>query len=49
LYPAGNEPVSDVFGESDEPRLNLITCDGDWIENERGYSQRLVVYTELVR
>lgn len=40
--------TSGIFGESDVPRLNLITCDGTWIANQRNYSERLIVYTELV-
>lgn len=46
--PYDAEDTSDIFGEADVPRLNLITCDGTWIANERNYSERLIVYTELV-
>lgn len=41
------EPQSDaseVFGQSTEARLNLITCDGDWDVSTKSYSKRLVVF-----
>lgn len=46
--PYDAEDTSEIFGDSDVPRLNLITCDGTWIANKRIYSDRLIVYTELV-
>ena len=36
-----------VYGPSDAPRLNLITCAGDWNPDTHRYSDRLVVYTVL--
>ncbi len=29
-------------------RLDLITCAGDWIKNEKLYNQRVVVFTQLI-
>jgi len=36
-----------VYGDASEG-LNLMTCTGKWIANERTYDQRVVVYTERV-
>ena len=42
-------PTADVFsGDSSKKRLNLITCAGDWMKAQKLYSQRIVVFTELV-
>lgn len=38
-----------IFNHSDGARLNLVTCEGDWIKSERTYDMRLVVFTKLVR
>lgn len=43
-----NPPLLDIFGQSSESRLNLITCDGIWIPEKKMYSERLVVFTERV-
>ena len=43
------EPAPDVFGPANGIYLNLVTCAGTWEADKRSYSQRLVVYTELVR
>ena len=44
------DPTADayaVFGPGDEKmHLNLITCEGDWSTTEKGYSTRLVVFTD---
>lgn len=39
-------PLNEIFGPSDKPKLNLITCVGVWDIGTRNYSERLVVYTE---
>ena len=40
--------TTDVFsGDASLARLNLITCAGDWIPNQKIYNQRVVVFTEL--
>lgn len=46
-YPFNQVPLEEVFGPSDKPKLNLITCTGVWNVGSRNYSNRLVVYTEL--
>lgn len=43
-----NPPLEKIFGPSDSPQLNIITCDGTWIPEQKTYDQRLVVYTEYV-
>jgi LPXTG-site transpeptidase (sortase) family protein len=48
LYPFDQFPLEQVFNSTDKSRLNLITCDGVWDQKTKNYSQRLVVYAELV-
>ncbi len=43
-----NPPLEDIFGTTDMPRLNLITCDGTWQKDIRTYDKRLVVFTDFV-
>jgi len=46
---AYNATTTDIFvGDDSKARLNLITCAGDWITSEKGYNERVVVFTELV-
>jgi len=41
--------AASVFNSSDGlAHLNLITCDGTWNATEKSYSNRLVVFTDLV-
>lgn len=47
-YPYDNFPVEFVFGKSEKKMLNLITCDGTWNPSTQNYSNRLVVFSELV-
>jgi sortase A len=49
LYDVDHAPIEHIFGKSDEPLLNIITCDGEWIQKRKSYSKRLVVYTKLVK
>lgn len=46
-YPYNEFPLVEVFGPSDTPRLNLITCEGRFDSTARNYSHRVVVYSEL--
>ncbi len=46
-YPFDQVPLQSVFGNSSRPHLNLITCQGTWDTQNKNYSQRTVVYTEL--
>lgn len=43
-----NESPAEVFNKTDGTFLNLITCNGDWLKDQKTYNQRLVVFTELV-
>lgn len=48
-YPYQAVPTSQIFNSSDgAAHLNLITCDGGWVEGQRTYDHRFVVYTTLV-
>jgi hypothetical protein len=47
-YPYNAAPLAQIFGPSDVPRLNLITCTGDFNPVTRNYNRRLVVYAKLV-
>ena len=46
-YPEADFPLQEVFGETQEARLNLITCTGIYNLNSQNYSHRTVVYTVL--
>lgn len=48
LYPYDDFPSESVFGKSDKRMLNLITCDGTWDYLSNNYSNRLVVFSELI-
>jgi len=48
IYPYQNVPLNTVFAQSDTARLNLITCDGTWVNGKDTYDERLVVYTTYV-
>ena len=47
-YPAATAPLAAIFGPTDRPHLNLITCTGTWLVAAHQYDQRLVVYTTAV-
>lgn len=47
-YGRNDAPIDEIFGETDEHRLNLITCSGTFNRDEGTHDERLVVYTELV-
>lgn len=40
-------PTGDIFTMTGRPGLVLITCEGDWLESQKTYEQRLVVYALL--
>jgi LPXTG-site transpeptidase (sortase) family protein len=40
--------ADDVFSESNNTHLNLITCDGLWDGAEKSYSKRLVVFADII-
>ena len=41
-----NEIVPEIFNKNDDAYLNIITCNGTWLANEKTYSQRLVVFAK---
>ncbi len=48
-YDDGDTPMDQIFGDSDQPHLNLITCGGVFDHSTHNYDHRLVVYTTLVQ
>ncbi|QQG38312.1 MAG: class F sortase [Candidatus Kaiserbacteria bacterium] len=40
-------PVERIFKRADRARLNLITCEGEWIKSDKTYDERRVVYAVL--
>lgn len=48
-FPFDKLPLTEIFASTDKSRLNLITCGGEWDAKKKNYSNRLVVYTELVQ
>lgn len=46
-YPMDDSPIETIFGSSDEKRLNLITCTGEFLSSIGGHADRLVVYSKL--
>jgi sortase A len=48
-YPDASFPINLVFGTASVPMLNLITCNGTWNKTTKNYSDRLVVYSQLVK
>jgi LPXTG-site transpeptidase (sortase) family protein len=47
-YPYDRAPLDKIFGPSDAPMLNLITCNGTFDRASRNYDKRLVVFTKAV-
>ena len=40
------DPAPEIFHkEDDNSYLNLITCNGDWVESKKTYTERLVIFT----
>jgi sortase A len=48
-YPYTEVPLQTIFGRTDGAYLNLITCEGAWVQGQRTYDHRLVVYTKLAQ
>lgn len=46
-YPRNSAPISQIFGFSSKPQLNLITCHGVFDRKLGTHEKRLVVYTKL--
>lgn len=48
IYEFDKVSMEEVFGKTDKKRLNLITCTGIFSPLSRNYSQRMIIYAELV-
>lgn len=46
-YAHESVPLDRIFNDKTGVYLNLITCAGDWVQADKDYDHRLVVYTEL--
>ena len=45
----GNDSASDIFSSRDgKAHLNLITCEGAWNATEKSYTNRLVVFADML-
>jgi hypothetical protein len=42
-------PLDRIFGDTNEARLNLITCTGIYNRSKKEHEKRLVVYTKLIQ
>ncbi len=47
-YGYRDAPIDEIFGKSSSSHLNMITCNGTWDSKAHTYSQRLIVYTDLI-
>lgn len=47
IYPYTDAPAEVIFNPTGSVRLNLITCEGRWVKEDKTYDQRLVVFTKL--
>lgn len=43
-----DENPQEVFGQTEKKRLSLITCTGNWLESQKTYDERLVVFAERI-
>ncbi len=41
-------PLTKIFNTKDSSWLNLITCSGQWLDDENTYTERIVVFAELI-
>jgi sortase A len=48
-YPYDDSPLDEIFGPSDSPMLNIITCTGLYSRSLGTHQQRLVVTAELIK
>ncbi len=47
VYPS-NASAPEVFNKNDGVYLNLITCHGEWLKNQKTYTDRLVIFTQKI-
>ncbi len=49
IYPEGTDRMAEVIGTKEgKGHLNLITCVGEWNQTVKRYTERLVVFADLV-
>ncbi len=48
VYNYKNAPLEKIFDESHSRNLNLITCEGKFVQSENTKNSRLVVYSTLI-
>ncbi len=46
--PTNDAPLDSIFATSGPSRIVLITCEGDWVQADHSYDQRLVVVAHLL-
>ena len=47
-YPATSKPDASIFATSGPSQIVLITCDGEWVTSQHGFSERLVIVARLL-
>lgn len=47
IYDRDAFPIQEIYWQKDKPRLNLITCNGQYDTTTKDYTKRLVIFTEL--
>jgi len=45
--PADGAPADSIFTKNGPSQLVLITCDGEWVQSERTFEKRLIVFAQL--
>jgi sortase A len=48
LYDYDSIETEAIFGPTDGKHLNLITCNGIWVQDIKNYNKRLVIFSEAV-
>jgi LPXTG-site transpeptidase (sortase) family protein len=46
VYAFDQAPLQRIFGQAEQPMLNLVTCNGTFDRGAKNYDKRLVVYTK---
>lgn len=41
-------PIKRVYGDYSRPSLRLVTCGGNWLGGDRGYSDNVIVFASLI-
>jgi LPXTG-site transpeptidase (sortase) family protein len=48
MYDRSDDTKGEVFGTSSKPELSLITCEGQFLNNQDTYKNRRVIQAELI-